>query len=155
MKFKYFINLLNQRVFNRNGGSGSSNKGGGVKRSALLQTKITLADRNKGTGRASYTSLSNSINGRKEVIYVGGGSKCSGTSSMSTMEKIAMWNSIAQQGLQLGQGIASLFGAGKADKADGAAAKQKTPGSNPEVVVNNNQTSRKRFSVNIGVLRIY
>lgn len=130
--------LLNQRVFNRNGGSGSSNKGGGVKRSALLQTKITLADRNKGTGRASYTSLSNSINGRKEVIYVGGGSKCSGTSSMSTMEKIAMWNSIAQQGLQLGQGIASLFGAGKADKADGAAAKQKTPGSNPEVVVNNN-----------------
>lgn len=121
--------LLNQRVFKRNGGSGSSNKGDGVKRSALMQTKITLADRNKGTGRASYTSLSNSINGRKEVIYVGGGSQYSGTSSMSTMDKIAMWNSFIQQGLQSGQAIASLFSAGKAENTGSTGNAKGTSGS--------------------------
>lgn len=115
--------LLNQRVYNRNGGAGSSAKGGGVQKNSLTQTRITLANRNRGTsGRTSYTALSNAINGRKEVIYVGGGSNCCGTPStnMSTMEKIAAWTAIAQQGVQLGQGIANLFGAGKADKTGGA-----------------------------------
>ncbi len=123
--------LLNQRVFNRNGGSGSSNGGGGVKRSALLQTKITLADRNKGSGRTSYTALSNRFNGRNTVVYVGGGSSCSGTSSLQKMQelqaKIQMYSMIAESGMNLIDSIGSLFGAGKSDKTGGAAPKTKVP----------------------------
>lgn len=125
--------LLNQRVFKRSTGSSSSGSSG-VQRSPLLQTKITLANRNTATRGTSYTALSNAINGRKEVIYVGGDSCCSGTAKMSTAEKIAMYLSLSEQGLQLTQGIASLFSAGKADKAEGT---KNTGNSNGNSGVNN------------------
>ena len=91
---------------------------------ALLQTRVTLANRS-GNGKKAglYTSLSNQINGRKEVIYVGGQS-CCGQAKMSTADKIAMYMSIAQAGVQLGQGIADIVGAFKADKSDGHLDKQ-------------------------------
>lgn len=130
--------LLNQRVFKRDGGSGSSNKGGGVQRHELLNTKITLADRNKGTGKATYTGLSNSINGRKEVIYVGGGSKYSGKAGMTTADKIAMWNNLAQSGFSFIKGVGDSVGSFKTDKAGGSNPKQTVSGNNPEVLVNNN-----------------
>lgn len=112
--------LLNQRVYSKKSGSSSNTKrGGGVQRNALLQTRVTLANRS-GNGKKAglYTSLSNQINGRKEVIYVGGQS-CCGQAKMSTADKIAMYMSIAQAGVQLGQGIADIVGAFKADKSDG------------------------------------
>lgn len=101
---------------------------------ALLQTRVTLANRS-GNGKKAglYTSLSNQINGRKEVIYVGGQS-CCGQAKMSTADKIAMYMSIAQAGVQLGQGIADIVGAFKADKSDGTTLRQTvTPDSTPKV----------------------
>lgn len=101
---------------------------------ALLQTRVTLANRS-GNGKKAglYTSLSNQINGRKEVIYVGGQS-CCGQAKMSTADKIAMYMSIAQAGVQLGQGIADIVGAFKADKSDGTTPRQTvTPDSTPKV----------------------
>lgn len=130
--------LLNQRVFKRDGGSGSSNKGGGVQRHELLNAKIALADRNNGTGKATYTGLSNSINGRKEVIYVGGGSKCCGKAEMTTADKIAMWNNLAQSGFSFVKGAVDFVGSFKTDKAGGSNPKQTVSGNNPEVLVNNN-----------------
>lgn len=104
--------------------------GTGVKPSALMQTRVTLANRTSVSGRTSYTALSRSINGRAVIVNAGGCHKCSGSSSMSTMEKIAMWNAITQSSLQLTQTIASMFktdksgdtqGAGKPKGSDGAA----------------------------------
>ena len=127
--------LLNQRVYSKKSGSSSNTKrGGGVQMNALLQTRVTLANRS-GNGKKAglYTSLSNQINGRKEVIYVGGQS-CCGQAKMSTADKIAMYMSIAQAGVQLGQGIADIVGAFKADKSDGTTPRQTvTPDSTPKV----------------------
>lgn len=107
---------MNNRVYG--GGSGSSNKGGGVQRNALLQTRIQLADRKKPTGGASFTSMSRQINGRAVIVNTGNSGCCHGTSGnkMSTMEKIAMWNAIAQSSLQLAKGIGDLVGTAKASK---------------------------------------
>ena len=127
--------LLNQRVYSKKSGSSSNTKrGGGVQMNALIQTRVTLANRS-GNGKKAglYTSLSNQINGRKEVIYVGGQS-CCGQAKMSTADKIAMYMSIAQAGVQLGQGIADIVGAFKADKSDGTTPRQTvTPDSTPKV----------------------
>lgn len=100
--------MLNKRVFAQ-----SNKTGGGVKRNNLAQARVIIGANRHTTGRASYTSLSNQINGRKEVIYVGGnqGGCCSG--KMSTMEKVAMYTAIAQQGLSLAAGIKELFSSSK------------------------------------------
>ena len=101
---------------------------------ALLQTRVTLANRS-GNGKKAglYTSLSNQINGRKEVIYVGGQS-CCGQAKMSTADKIAAFMSLAKAGVELGQGIADIVGAFKADKSGGTTPKQTvTPNSTPTV----------------------
>ena len=101
---------------------------------ALLQTRVTLANRSGNGKRAGlYTSLSNQINGRKEVIYVGGQS-CCGQAKMSTADKIAAFMSLAKAGVELGQGIADIVGAFKADKSDGTTLRQTvTPDSTPKV----------------------
>lgn len=101
---------------------------------ALIQTRVTLANRS-GNGKKAglYTSLSNQINGRKEVIYVGGQS-CCGQAKMSTADKIAAFMSLAKAGVELGQGIADIVGAFKADKSDGTTPRQTvTPDSTPKV----------------------
>lgn len=130
--------LLNQRVYSKKTSTTSGTKqGGGVQTNALLQTRITLANRSTGpTGRTSYTALSNQINGRKEVIYVGGQS-CCGQAKMSTADKIALALEITKAGFELGQGIASLFGAKKAD-APGATTRTTgtdSPGGTPSTKV--------------------
>lgn len=91
---------------------------------ALLQTRVTLANRS-GNGKKAglYTSLSNQINGRKEVIYVGGQS-CCGQAKMSTADKIATALALTKAGVELGQGIADLVGAFKSDKTDGTPTRQ-------------------------------
>ncbi len=124
--------LLNTRVYRRevNKGASSSNKSGGVKTSALLQTHVTLANRHRPSSGVSYTALSNQINGRKEIIYVGGGTQCCGKAGgMSTMDKIAAFNAIAMQGLQLTQGIAGMF---KKDGANAPTGVKNTGGSDLE-----------------------
>ena len=110
--------MLNKRVF------AQSNNGGGVKRNNLAQARVIIGANRHTTGRASYTSLSNQINGRKEVIYVGGnqGGCCSG--KMNTMEKVAMWTAIAQQGLSLAAGIKELFSSNKAADVKGPDSKK-------------------------------
>lgn len=125
--------LLNQQVFKRDD-SGSSNKGGAVKKNVLTETRIALANRNKCTGKTCFTTLSNSINGRKEVIYVGGGSKSCGASKMTTMEKIAMWNQIMQSGMQFGQGIAGIVSQCKSSKAAAPVAPTKTTATGNETL---------------------
>ena len=91
---------------------------------ALLQTRVTLANRS-GNGKKAglYTSLSNQINGRKEVIYVGGQS-CCGQAKASTADKIAMGLTFAKTGLELSQGIAEIIKSFKADKTDGTPTRQ-------------------------------
>lgn len=106
--------IMNNRVYG--GGSGSSNKGSGVQRNALLQTRIQLADRNKPSGRTSYTAMSRQINGRAVIVNTGSAGCCHGTQKMSTAEKIAMFNAIATSGLALAKGIGDLVSAGKANK---------------------------------------
>ncbi len=124
--------LLNKRVFKRdtNNAASTAGKSRGVQTSALLQTRVTLANRTRPSGGLSYTALSNQINGRKEVIYVGGGTQCCGKAGgMSTLEKIAAFNAIAMQGLQLTQGIAEMF---KKDDANASTRVKNTAGSNIE-----------------------
>lgn len=112
--------ILNSRVYGQN----SSKKG--VQSNSLLKTKITLAGRSRSAGGASYTSLSRSINGRAVVIKSGQGGCCHGASNkMSTMEKIAMWNAIAQSSLQLGQGIGALINSFKSNKSTETVSPQK------------------------------
>lgn len=105
---------MNNRVYG--GGSGSSNKGSGVQRNSLMQTRIQLADRKKPSGRTSYTAMSRQMNGRAVIVNTGSSGCCQGTQKMTTAEKIAMFNAIATTGLALAKGIGDLVGAGKANK---------------------------------------
>ena len=82
--------MLNQRVYSRqNRTAGSQKNGGGVKPNVLSEARVQLANRNNFGARTSYAALSNNLNGRKEVIYLGenqGG--CCGSSGSSTMQDV-------------------------------------------------------------------
>ena len=115
--------ILNQRVFTRqNRTAGSGGNGGGVRRNTLAQARVIIgANRTRiGGARASYTQLSNMINGRKEVIYAGGHSCGSCSGEMSTMQKVGAYMAIAQQGLTLAQGLKQLFASPKATQSGNA-----------------------------------
>lgn len=114
--------ILNQRVFTRqNRTAGSGSNGGGVRRNTLAQARVIIgANRTRIGGRASYTQLSNMINGRKEVIYAGGHSCGSCSGEMSTMQKVGAYMAIAQQGLTLAQGLKQLFASPKATQSGNA-----------------------------------
>lgn len=95
---------------------------GNITTGSMLNKSIIAANRHKGSGRTSYTSMSREVNGRVVIVDSGSGHCCetSNSKSAETLAKIQAYTALAGSAAQLVAGIGNIFASNKSSSTAGA-----------------------------------